>query len=775
MRKTTISNAILIALSSGFFAPAIAQAQESDKQEKSLEVIMVTSQKRTQSVKEVPLSVTAISGEQLLKQNISDNEELADDIANFDVSQTGQGYNITMRGLGSGPNQGFEQTVGTYVDGVYRGRAYQMRSAFMDLERFEVLRGPQSALFGKNTTAGALNVTTRRPDSDVRGYLSANYELDNGYTLDGAISAPLTDNLQGRVAVKTLDQDGYFTNPIADRDEIGRKATFARASLSWQPADNIDVFLSYQHDDERNVGISPSQPVAEPIMMMAGLPAYFGDVSQYVLNDELYKTNPALGEDEYGDYKADYLTLTLDWRFDDLTLSSVTGWQEYTMAQANDGDHSPAPLTYRQDSEERYRQLSQELRIASDYAGAFNFLAGIYVQSNELDFTEQYRIYPLNAVGPRAFRNDSDTRAAFAKFDYRFADNWEASLGLRYSSEDKDASRSLSMIELSTGLPVAQMEYVNVPAAIQAMGAPAILPTAMYLGLLKNNLGLEIHDVSGDRSESAFDPAFTLTRKFDNAMVYFSATTGTKSGGYDARANLAKDWEFAAEEVTSYELGTKLTLLDGDLDVNLALFNMQFKNMQTSVFDGVAGFYVENGGRSTSQGVEFDGRWLLPAGLTLSGNLAYLDFTWDEFSGAKCFNSMQYTPDNVEANGVTCDLSGKPGAYAPKLSGHISLDYWTNLTDTLELNVNLDTNFKSAYYTNFDLNPFTEQAGFAKLDARIEVSHFDSGWSLALIGKNLTDRMVSTYSTDMSFAPAGLYASWVEPGRTIAVQGALRF
>ena len=170
-----------------------------------------------------------------------------------------------------------------------------------------------------------------------------------------------------------------------------------------------------------------------------------------------------------------------------------------------------------------------------------------------------------------------------------------------------------------------------------------------------------------------------------------------------------------------------------------------------------------------------DGRWLLPGGFTLSGNLAYLDFTWDEFSGAKCFKSAQFLPDNVEANGVTCDLSGKPGAYAPEFSGHLALDYWHGLSGDLELNINLQTNFKSSYYTNYDLNPFTEQSGYGKVDLRVELSDYNLGWSIALVGKNLTDQVTSSYSTDMSFAPAGMYAMWVEPGRTVALQAAYRF
>ena len=756
-----------------------ALAQESNNDEDSdkatLEVIMVSAQKRTQSVKEVPLSITAVSGELLNNLNINDTEALASRLANFEVSQSGQGFNISMRGLGSGPNQGFEQTVGTYVDGVYRGRAHQMRSAFLDLERFEVLRGPQSTLFGRNTTAGALNITTARPTEALSGYSMATYEIDNGLTFDGAISSALTEKIQARAALKVIDQDGLFYNSLAQRDEVGRDGVFGRVTFTAQPTDTIDLTLIYQKDDEQNIGITPSLPLAEPALFNAPLPPLFSDVSSYQVGETLQKGRPELGENEFGDYQAQYLTFNAEWQADNFVLTSVTGWQEYTMDQANDGDHGPAPLTYRQQSREQFEQLSQELRITSTLDGDFNYIAGAYYQTTELDFTEAYRLYPLNAVGPRRFATDADTWALFAQFDYQLSADWKATLGVRYSEEDRDASRQLNMIELSSGTPIQQLDIVDVPAALQAMGVPPQVPRDAYLNILQTNLGLEVHDIQGQRTEKEFAPSLILSRKISAGMLYGSVSTGDKAGGFDARANLARDWEFDPESVLAYELGAKLTLLDASLDLNIAAFVMQFDDLQTSTFDGVAGFFVENGGESTSQGLELDSRWIVSDDWQLSGNVAYLDFEWDEFSGAKCFNSATLIPDNVEANGVTCNFAGKTGAFAPKWSGSMRADYYAELGDSLELNITLESVFKSRFYTNYDLNPFTAQGGFAKFNLRAALADYDNNWSVALIGKNLTDRITTTFSTDMSFAPAGLYASWVEPGRTVSLQASYQW
>ncbi|GGD79097.1 TonB-dependent receptor [Lacimicrobium alkaliphilum] len=769
-KRTVVALASAMAMSSAW-AEQIQPAAED-----GLEVIMVSAQKRSQSFKEVPISITTVSARALIEQNLTTAEQLSANIANFSVGQTGQGFAINMRGLGSGSNQGFEQTVGTYVDGIYRGRAQLMRSSFLDIQRIEVLRGPQSILFGKNTTAGALNIITAEPSDDLRGYLNGALEFGNGYNLETAVGNSLADNLQGRIALKTINEDGFLHNALMDRDEVARNSLLGRLSLAWQPSEEIEVLLRYQFDREDSKGVRNAQAVAEPVYLSGEpLPEYFGDPGQYVLDEVTQKGLRDLGEDEGTDYHGDHLTLQVDWQMDDLSLTSITGWQRYELALTSDGDDSPAPLVYRQYNNEQYRQLSQELRLTSDWQGPSNFIAGVYFQDAQLDFAEAYRIYPLNALGPRDYQNDADTWAVFSQFDYALNQQWLMTLGLRYSEEDKHASRELSLVELSSGEAISDQVLVNVPPMLRAMGLPEQLPSQMYLGILANELQLEQHAVSGERTEHAFSPALNIKYKFDNGMVYGSVSTGTKAGGFDARANVARDWEFEDESVVAYELGSKLTLDDGNLDLNLALFNMSFKDLQTSTFDGSAGFFVKNGGKSTSRGIELDSRWLFADNWRLSGNLAWLDFTWDEFKGAKCFYSLMYTPDNVSADGQSCDMSGKTGAFAPKWSGSLELEYFLEISNSMELNVNLQTQFKSQHFTNYDLNPFTAQPGYAKVNLRIALADYIDGWSVALLGKNLTDRTTINYSTDMSFAPVGMHSVYTEQGRSITLQAGYRF
>ncbi|MCY7296633.1 TonB-dependent receptor [Alteromonas sp. a30] len=745
-----------------------ALSQENKKQDSGLEVIMVTAQKRVQNVKEVPISMSAIDKNKLLENNIADSEELSAYIANFSISETSQGFNVFMRGLGSGPNQGFEQTVGTYVDGVYRGRAHLMRSAFLDLERVEVLRGPQSALFGKNTTAGALNLTNAKPTQDFEGYVNATYNFDfNTRTIEAAVSNGLTDTLSGRLAVKVEDTDGFMDNTLSGQEEVANDTAIARLTLAWEPLSNTKITLTAQHDENESDGFTNSQAFVEPAIIASGAPI-LAQLQDVIIDDNTHKANPLLGEIEQTDFEADHLTLNMEVDFDNYVFTSITGWQDYSLEQSDDGDHGALPLVFRVRGDEEFDQLSQEFRITSNFDGKFNYIAGVYYQDSSLTYEEDYLVYPLNVLGDRHFNVESETWAAFAQLDYAFTEQWQATLGLRYSSEDKDGVRSLFAVDPTTRTRIVDLPLVQAPVIAEAF--PQGLPGAVYSQVVLAPQNFLDHDINGSRSEDEFTPSLNIKYKMDDAMIYASVSTGTKAGGFDARANHPNDFEFEDEEVTAYEIGAKLTLLDGDADLNIAAFSMDFEDLQTSVFDGNTGFFVENGSEASSIGVEVDGRWIIDNNWLVSGSVGWLDFEWDEFTGAKCFASVTLVPDNVEANGVSCNLEGKTNAFAPEFSGSLNLEYYTEIFGNYELKANLDVIYKSDYYTNSDLNPFTQQEAFTKLNARVALNDSASSWQVALLAKNLTDKTVINYSTDMPLIGPGFYSVWVEPGRSFSLQ-----
>lgn len=762
------------ALSVAIFLPAHAEESvASNESEPALEVIMVTAQKRVQNVKEVPISMTAIGQEKLAEANINNSEELSSYISNFSVSQSGQGFNVIMRGLGSGPNQGFEQTVGTFVDGIYRGRGHLMRSAFLDIERVEVLRGPQSALFGKNTTAGALNLTNAKPTEDFEGYINTSYDFSfNTATVETAVSNSISENVQGRIALKYVDGGGFIENTVTNNNEVEHQTLLGRLTLAWQPTNDMNVVFSAQHDKDELTGFSSSQVFVEPAIASSGAPV-LGIIKDYVIDDKNHKTNPALDEIEQGSFDADHLTLNVEYDMGHSTLTSITGWQSYELNGTNDGDNSPLPLVYRPLNNEKFDQLSQELRITSAFDGHFNYIAGVYYQTTNLEFDEEQLVYPLNIIGERDFNVDSDTAAVFGQFDYSFSEHWEATLGLRYSSETKDGYRKVLAVDPITGTPIADKPLHKAPA-IRPI-APNGMPGKMFVNRVLASQNIYNHEISDTKTENSFTPSINIKYKMDNAMIYGSIATGTKAGGFDARANNPDDFEFEDEKVISYELGTKLTLDDGLADLNIALFSMVFEDLQTSVYDGSTGFFVKNGGKATSMGLEIDGRWAFADNWLISGSLGLLDFKWDEFTGAKCFSSATLISDNVSADGKSCDLSGETNAYSPKVSGSVNLEYYTEISDSIELKTSIDIIHKSEYYTNADLNPFTQQDAFTKLNARISLLSTHGSWQVALLAKNITDETTVNSSTDMPLIGAGFYNVRVDPGRSVILQFSYNF
>jgi iron complex outermembrane receptor protein len=445
---------------------------QSTTKESSLETITVTAQKRSQNVKDVPISILAISQENLLENNIVAAEELSSRIGNFAVSQSGQGYNLIMRGLGSGPNQGFEQTVGSYVDGVYRGRGHLMRSSFLDLERIEILRGPQSILFGKNTVSGALNITNATPTNDLRAYININREVINDMTsVEGALSNSITSNVQGRLALRYQNGGGHLFNEAINEQQIQHDSLVGRLSFAWQPVENLKVNLSWQNESDDFIGSSNTQNIVEQALIKANAPiiAMLGNIT---LDDITNKTRPDLNEVEGGKFDAEHLTFQLEYQLTHFNLTAISGWQKYQINQTNDGDNSVLPILFRPLSDEKFNQFSQELRITSSSEEKFSYIAGLYYQSASLDYSEDFLAYPLQISALRDYAMDTNVWATFGQFEYAFDQNWSTIFGIRYSKEDKNAERSLDLVD-----PLSRASIPTMP--IVMFGPLAAMPNVL--------------------------------------------------------------------------------------------------------------------------------------------------------------------------------------------------------------------------------------------------------------------------------------------------------
>lgn len=763
----------------------------------ALEEILVTAQKRVQSLRDVPISVNALSSEKIEDAGITSIERIADYIPSFNMTQTGIGTNIAIRGISSGVNQGFEQSAAQFVDGIHYGRAQLARAPFLDLERVEVLRGPQSIIFGKNSTAGAISITTAKPGNEHEAKLTLLYEPEHGeQDLRLVLSGPISDTVGGRLAILESSIDGFMENTTLKRDESGDKNRVVRATLQWKPTDAWDITLKMEDgsfdSDGRNIEVvkpieitdatGNKTPYAEALQ--------FFTAGQYLLNTTHDWKRESNGDHSYND--TENVTLTIEREIGEHTLTSVTGYNAYTYEELCDCDFTGAS-GFNILSDEDYSQVSQELRLTSPEDQTISYLGGLFFQSSSLDFHDTVGVprdsfiatafTPLlgataanllrDASTQRDFEQDTDLAAIFAQATWNFTDWARLIAGARYTKEQKEATRHQYHVS-NTGVTLSQ-------------GAV----TDPY-NIIWSQFKIDPHSVKGDRDESAFTPLVTVQFDLNSTdMLYASYTTGFKSGGFDVRSNAAPNelggiypniqgtWEFEEETVKNFEGGGKFLLADGALELNVAAFRSEFEDMQTSQFDGSLSFNVTNAGEARVKGLEVDGRWAVTDTILARGGAAYIDFKYTDFPTSQCYFGQL---DNIAPAGDgVCDATGKRREFTPKVQANAGVDYTINFSNGLKLVNTLDVIYSDDYLTTPSLDPRFKQDAYTKLNARIALSGNDDQWEVALIGKNLTDESIVSYANGLPVAStvtrgtgSGYYAFYERP-RSVAIQGTIKF
>lgn len=763
-----------------------------------LEEVLVTAQKRTASLQDVPISVNAMAGQKMLDAGIKDLADMTAYVPNFQKSDTSIGQYLVIRGIGSGINQGFEQSVVQYVDDIALGRSMLARMPFLDLERVEVLRGPQNVLFGKNSIGGALSVITAKPSDEFEGRAGVEYEPEyNGKEGTFVVSGPLSDTFSGRLAVRYYEEDGFFDNNLNGNEEAGREETAIRGIIAWDVTDNVEASLKLEHDTFDFDGRTDEMlytyrnPVQGDAFFGKTYPEIAATLSALTGQDigsddgrQNYKRNTNIDEKSKND--VDNATLRINWDLDWATMTSVTGYVGYELDEHSDTDGAGIDaFTTTQDEE--YDQFSQEIRFVSPGGETVDWIAGAYYQKWDLDFRSDFLVDDENlwsALGTlgaainrpdlralseltnlrntREYDGDSETWAVFGQATWNVNDSLRLTLGARYTQEDKTARRVMNIYDTTTG-------ELNLLQAI--VGSTVFGVDFKNLGEATGGL-FPIHDLKGDHGEDSFTPTgiveYDLTA---DTLVYTSVSKGFKAGGFDARGNKAKDFDYDDESVISYELGIKTGLLDGAAELNAAVFYTDYEDLQVSQFDGTLGFVVGNAAQATTQGVEVDGRWLITDRLTLSGSLGYLDFEFDDYDDAAC-PAIQ----TVTTGQKLCDFSGRSNIFTPEWSASMSFDYVMRLNDTLDLRTTVDFNYRDDQFVDVTLNPDIKQDDYMKINARVALEA--EAWTVALVGKNLTDEDITTFITDTPLSgtlKAPAYTGYMERPRTIAIQASYHF
>jgi iron complex outermembrane receptor protein len=721
--------------------------------------IVVTARRRNELLLNVPVAVTAYSGEQLNRQGALDITDIADTTPNVNL-ETSRGTNTTLtafiRGVGQqDPVAGFEQGVGLYLDDVYLNRPQGALLDIYNVERIEVLRGPQGTLYGRNTIGGAIKYVTKRiptdgPHASLRANLGTHRQMD----LVGSASTPVAGGLRVGAAAARLTRSGYGDNLTTGRENYNKDIWAARGTIEFEPSDTIFFRLSADKfwDDSNPRGGHRLIPG-----LLSGAP---------VLDDK-FDTQGALSDPEqrvraWGLALSGEIGLT-DW----LTFKSITAYRKDKTKTPIDFDALPAvdvdvPAIYKN------HQFSQEFQLVAD-KGPVQGVAGVYYLDANANNVFDVRLY---TTGPLLLlpgltattRGDVDTKtwAVFGDFTYDFTPQWSASIGGRYTNDKRHAK--VFRANLFNG------------------GAPELGGSSGFG--VGTQVGPATSNFDGRRKDTAFTPRASLSFKPNkDHNLYVSYSRGFKGGGFDPRGlttgtprsnpavppTAQEIYEFMAfdpERVDSYEAGWKAALLDRRLQLALAVFQANYKDVQVPgsaggvTAGGVPTFVgiTTNAGKARFRGVELETNWRMANDLatpgdrlTWAGTLGYLDAKYLEFltvvnrdaTGALILNPVTHLPISIEAD--VADFRKVQNTPKWTLSG--SLDYDTPLFNG-RLNANTTLSYRSKSQ-QFELRiPGLDQKGFALLDANLVWRSQGNRFELGLHGKNLLDKryIVSGYN-----------------------------
>jgi outer membrane receptor protein involved in Fe transport len=722
--------------------PAMALAQNSEQAtslEPEIEVqqIVVTARLREENLEDVPLSAHVVA-RRLQDQNINSLSDLSQVVSGLKFEPTGRSNEQSVRGINSGNNVSFNQSVPVFQDGVYHGRSRTSGAAFLDLDRVEILKGPQSTYFGNNAIGGALSLITRQPGENFNLSVRTLYGNFGQYGVDGAVGGRISNEFSWRAAALVNGQDGYLENAADGSKSPNEDNKAARVSLLYQPSNEFDATLKLEGSKYNQSGGLVQQVDSCPPdarfttgtfcnqLLTAGLPTGLENDQNSFPSGQGTELDTAEG------------VLTLNYRLGArLTLTSISAYNTYDYLLKVAGNPTPiAQITAA--VPEDFHQVSQELRIATDTEGTFEYLAGLYYLKEDLEFTQDTNYFllgrtavpalqPFAPIGQRITGTQpAETYSVFGSAGVRVFENLKFSAGVRGSRVEKDIDRSLLY-----------------GTATQTYGGVAVF-TDPTLQTAANGLGLGTTTVqSTTRSDDAVTPSAQIQYFIgDSAMSYGSYTRGFKAGGFnavDTTGNLA-NLPYDPEYVDAFEIGLKTKWLDGKLTINTAVFHSEYDDLQVAansfLANGAIINIVQNAASATSQGVELETRWTISPRFQLALEGTYLDATYNNFTTAGSTQAQQVLGIRTQ------DLSGQDTPLAPSWSGSLVGAYIQPIAGSLQLTTELSVFGSTGYFlggagTNDDL---LYQPGYGRLDARLALQ--SGNWVGELVGKNLTDRTI---------------------------------
>ncbi|MEN5170509.1 TonB-dependent receptor [Brevundimonas pondensis] len=814
--RCTASAAVVGAVAFGFAGAASAQEGPT-----TVDDIIVTAQKREQNLQDVPIVVTTLSQEALNGAGVRDIKDLQILTPGMTVTSTQSEASTTarIRGVGTvGDNPGLESSVGVVIDGVYRSRNGVGFGDLGELSRIEVLKGPQGTLFGKNTSAGVINIITEAPSFTPGFSAEATYGNFNAWGVAGSVTGPITDQIAGRLYVAKRERDGFYdvitgAGPRQEKDDQNQNFWTARGQLLILPSDEVSIRLiaDYSKRDEyccvsTQVRTGQTYGAITAVGGQQQPPAPgFG---------ALPFSRTAYANRSTGQTMED-MGLSAEANIDipswNATLTSLTSWRSWEGINAMDLDYTTADLLYRVDDGGygfELDNLTQEFRLAGS-TDKLDWLVGVFATRENISRNDSYwygagytpflsllissqlnagtggvipqsgniigcltrsgttptflagcllnggtsTSGPLAPSGPGFgvghgvqdhYSQRSDSLALFTNNTWHVTDQFDVTLGLRYTQDKK---RLLGLQDnLGTNGAACGGALGNVPNLTNAFIGAGLAPAAAAASAQRvaGNICLpwanpffDNRRISEETDDGELSGTIKAAYRFnDSVMAYGSYARGYKSFGYNldrvqTGVTPTTSLLFPSETVDSFELGLKNTLFDRTVLLNLTYFHQTFEDFQLNTFLGTA-FVVESIPELKSQGVDADFVWFTPVeGLSFSGGVTYTDTKYGDFVASDLTN-----PGNFPQLSL---LPGARASFAPEWSATGSVAFDRSIGSGLKVGFNLSAKYSTEYNTGSDLLPYKMQDAMTLLNGRITLGSEDERWALDLWAQNLTD------------------------------------
>lgn len=799
-RHTRLYSAIAVAGS--LLASDVALAQ--------LEEVVVTARKRTESMQDVPMAISAFGQQQLKDNQISDITDLQKMTPNITVNETSGlvagAVQVYVRGIGNDP--GFDQGVGIYVDDVYLNRTTGALLEVYDIQRIEVLKGPQGNLYGRNTIGGAIKYVSREPGDELEMTATLQTGNDDLLKAKGSVSGPLLPgSLYAGLGFSIVDQDGYQKNLFDGSDWAGREAHALRGTLLWEASESLSLKLVADYNkDESNFSIPNRVAIREPNLLgisdrLTGANEFFGagtavldEPTDITLPSDVDHVNTAFLSPGYADMDIETRSLaaTITWEINDAwTLKSISAIRELDNTRAFDYDGSDQVNIDTFNGLIASEDISQELQLnfSSENLEA---VVGLYyldgIQSaDKPKFTRQTtRLRFFSDHNKTTYLDDReiDSISLYANVDWDFAEDWQLSIGGRYTEDEKSLKQVATVEETfyAGALATSPLSLLMIAPGQEAFveNQPGFLfwfPNTLAQSLIDRGIPSDPpldsaiitrattvtynENTQGDETWSEFSPSLRLSHFLgEDTLVYAGFSSGFKSGGIATPGAIATPYD--PETVDSYTLGLKTTLLDGSLRLNGEIFFNDYtdKQLATIVIDSSGGLQqiTDNVGEVETSGFDFELMWLPPIdGMTVSLNLGYLD------SDVKKFPKVD-DDDESPTFGETIDVADITAlGHSPEWSGQARVAYDYEFSGGGNMLIAGDVAYRDEMYTDSPIdttNDFRSQSlsdSLTTYNAIIAYTTADQHWRIALEGKNLSDEreLVNTFNADPNIIIGG--------------------